>query len=142
MKEQETRNFFSRLGIKNTKQRKMVLNLLKNTDELLSAEQIYTGLKNQDENINLSTVYRILELFVSKGILVKSTIPNDSKSVFEINHSEHQHHLICMRCKKIIPVNSCPLENFEKSLRENTEFDITGHKLEIFGYCPKCKSKE
>jgi len=141
VKIQESGLVFSRLGIKNTRQRAMVFDLLKNTDTLLTAEQIYYVLRSRDENINLSTVYRILELFVSKGIIKKLNIPNENVSAFEMNRPEHRHHLICMKCKKVIPIGECPFKSLEKSLRETTEFDITGHNLEVFGYCPECKHK-
>lgn len=139
MSKKTVEGLFTELGIKITKQRKSVFNFLDKTQGFLSAEQIYSGLKERDERINLSTVYRILELFVTKGIVIKSGIPNENKFVYEMNRTEHQHHLICIGCNRMVPVQGCPLEILQNSLMKNTDFDITGHKFEIFGYCPKCK---
>jgi Fe2+ or Zn2+ uptake regulation protein len=39
----------------------------------------------------------------------------------------------------MIPVEGCPLEEYEKLLHNQMGFDITGHKFEIYGYCQKCQ---
>jgi Fur family ferric uptake transcriptional regulator len=66
----------------------------------------------------------------------------ENKSVFELNRLEHNHHLICLKCKKIIDIGECPLSKFEKDIENETEFDIVGHNYEIYGYCPECKKKK
>jgi Fur family ferric uptake transcriptional regulator len=40
-----------------------------------------------------------------------------------------------------VPIDFCPLEKLEKDIGEKNDFDITGHKLEIYGLCPKCKKE-
>jgi len=60
--------------------------------------------------------------------------------LYELNRQEHKHHLICSGCRKMFTVDECPLEDYEKSLSNKLDFDITGHKLEIFGYCKECKN--
>jgi len=141
MENTENKELFSNIGIKNTRQRNMIFDILKQDELPTTAEQIYLKLKEADTTISLSTVYRILDVFVSKGLAVKSNISEDNKAMFELNRMEHKHHLICVCCKKMMVVDNCPLEVYEKSLAEKTHFEITGHKLEIFGLCPGCKLK-
>ncbi len=133
---------FTSNGIKNTRQRSKIFDILKQQEFPTTAEEIYLKLKQVDTAISLSTVYRILDVFVSKGLALKNNISEDNKAMFELNRMEHKHHLICVCCKKILVVDQCPLEVYEKKLEKKTRFDITGHKLEIFGYCPECRQKE
>lgn len=126
-------------GLKNTKHRNSVLDILVNCNHPLTVEQIFFALKEKNISINLSSVYRTLECLVAKGLLVKSNIHGDNKGLFEFYRREHRHHLICSECRKIISIEGCPLEAYEKLLQEKTGFDVTGHRLEIYGYCEDCK---
>jgi Fur family ferric uptake transcriptional regulator len=49
--------------------------------------------------------------------------------------------LVCLDCKKTTAVEGCPLEGYEKKLADETDFQIEGHKLDIYGYCSQCRSK-
>ena len=126
-------------GLKNTKSRNLIYKILEQSDVPVTSEQIFLKLKDSDAIINLSTVYRVLEIFVSKGIAIKSTVTSNNKSIFELNRMEHRHHMICVNCKKVFALDNCPLEEYEKKIKSKMGFDVTGHKLEIFGYCKNCK---
>ncbi|PYG89048.1 Fur family ferric uptake transcriptional regulator [Ruminiclostridium sufflavum DSM 19573] len=128
-----------REGLKNTKHRNAILKVIENSDQPIDAEQIFFELKKKDIAINLSSVYRILESLVSKNLLIKSNISGANKALYELNCLKHTHYLICSRCKKMFSVEGCPLEEYEKKLAAETEFEITGHKLEIYGLCKDCK---
>lgn len=135
----DKKNLFTSHGIKNTKQRNLVFDILNEFDCPVSAEKIHSNIISIDSNINLSTIYRILEVFVNKGLVLKSNMLVSNNAVFELNREKHKHQLICLKCNKTIPLDSCPLKKFQESIEESTDFDITGHNLEIFGYCPDCK---
>lgn len=142
MEQLDNKEFFSNHGIKNTKQRSMIFDILKEESLPLTAERVFFKAKEIDPTLSLSTVYRILDVFVDKGMVLKSSITEDNKAMFEMNRMEHKHHLVCICCKKIMAVDNCPLEVYEKSLERETCFQITSHRLEIYGYCPVCKIKE
>lgn len=119
-----------------------MLDILEQSNQPIAAEDLFFELKKRDESANLSTVYRTLEILVENNFVTKLNISLDSRALFEINRMVHRHYLICLGCKKIIPINHCPLEEYEKSLAEQTNYDISGHKLDIYGYCPVCRLKE
>ena len=133
--------FFHQKGLKSTRPRNLVLSILMHNDGILTAEEIYKELAVHDENINFSTVYRILELFADKGIIEKSNFPGSQKRVFSLKAREHAHRLICLGCHKIISLDHCPLSSFEHDVEKSTQFMIVGHNLELFGYCKDCKKK-
>jgi len=138
VKNQNKENLFARQGCKYTKSRKAMIGLLEKAETPLSAEEIFIQLKEAGVTANLSTVYRNLDLMESLGFVSK-TIMNDGKARFEITGEEHKHHLICTNCHKMISIDFCPLESIEKDIFQKTQFDITGHKLEIYGLCPECR---
>lgn len=138
----DNKEFFKKHGIKNTKQRNIIFEALKQANTPLTAEQIFLKVKKVDKSISLSTIYRVLNTFISKEIAVKLTIVEDNTSMFELNRIDHEHYLVCMGCNKAVDIGHCPLGVYENSLEETTNFDIVGHKFEIYGYCPECKNKE
>lgn len=132
---------FTDQGIKSTKQRNLIYDILDKSDNPVSAEQIFTKLKDLDPSVNMSTVYRVLEVFVLKGLVLKSNIIGSNSAGYELNKIEHNHHLICLKCNKTVPLNQCPLKKLEEAIQDKTDFVITGHNLELFGYCPECNEK-
>ncbi|RCX19431.1 Fur family ferric uptake transcriptional regulator [Anaerobacterium chartisolvens] len=131
-----------REGLRNTKHRNSILETIEGSGKPVTAEEIFLNLKSKNISINLSSVYRALDILVFKEVVVKSTIADSSSAFFEINKREHKHNLICSGCKKIFPVDGCPLEEYEKLLQDKTGFDVTGHRLEIYGYCHECKEEK
>lgn len=141
MEEEELTNnkdYLNKHGIKNTKQRNLTFNILNQAQNVMTAEDIYFELRKVDDVISLSTVYRILDMFVAKGIVLKSNLPGDNKCIFELNRLVHKHHLICLKCKKVVYISECPLSEFERQIEQETKFNITKHNLEIYGYCNHC----
>lgn len=128
--------------LKSTKHRNSILDVIVKAEQPVTVETIYLKLKEQGIAISLSTVYRVLEALLGRGLVVKTSINDDSKALFEINTMEHKHHLLCVKCRKMLPVEGCPLEDYVKALEEKLGFSIKGHKLEMFGYCQSCKHKE
>jgi len=127
-------------GLKNTKHRNSVLKVVELSEQPISAEQIYFNLKESNVSVNLSSIYRILETLVNKNIVIKTNLTVTNKALYEFNFQIHKHHLICSGCKKMLSIEGCPLEDYEKTLQEKSGFSITGHSLEIYGYCNDCKN--
>jgi Fur family ferric uptake transcriptional regulator len=133
------KDFFTSHNIKSTKQRNLVLDLLKQLTTPCSAEELYLQAVKLQPSVNLSTVYRILELFESKDIVIKNMLSESKKAVYELNSHTHKHYMVCMKCKRILPLENCPCTLIEKAVAENSDFEIVNHKLEIMGYCPECR---
>lgn len=128
-------------NLKATKQRYAILEALDNKEFPVSAEDLYINLIEKEISISLSTVYRILEILYEKGIVTKSILPDYNKAVYEIYHDEHHHHLLCIKCRKMLPIEGCPLEGYEKLLESQFGFTVKGHNLEVYGYCNGCNEQ-
>jgi len=128
-------------GLKNTLQREAVYNVISEKDGPISAEEIYQELLKKKEKINLSTVYRTLETLSLNNIINKITFDNEQKCFYDVTRVEHRHYLICLGCKKIIPLDYCPFEGIENEVFNKVGFKVTGHSFEIYGYCKDCIKK-
>ena len=69
------RDYLHRYGLKNTRHRQLILQLLLASEGVLTAEDIYQQLCEQGAEINFSTVYRILENFTQKGLTALCCTP-------------------------------------------------------------------
>lgn len=127
-------------GIKRTKQRESVLSILESSEKPLSATDICSRMGKGGDTAWMSTVYRILELFLQKGIVIKTNMMNNEMAVYELNRFKHKHYAVCINCHKIITMDNCPMEKFIPKLDEE-DFYVMGHNLEIFGFCRDCKPK-
>lgn len=128
-------------GMKKTRQREAVFQILINAKEPLSAHEIYRRMDKEQisDHYAISTVYRALTVFEEKGLVVKSTLMGEDTAVYAWNHGAHRHYAICLKCHKLVPLQSCPFEHMDMHTNDE-DFQITGHKIELYGYCKKCKS--
>jgi Fur family ferric uptake transcriptional regulator len=136
-------NFIDKIinaGLKNTKYRVYVIELFSKSDELLSAQDVHQKLLKKKVRINLSTVYRTLDLLVENNILNRINLENEKQAMYEYNRNVHHHFLICQSCSKIVPIYNCPIGDYEDKLKKESGFNITGHRIEFYGYCEDCKT--
>ena len=120
------------MGIKQTRQRLAVLNALKNADAPMTAEQIFEKV----DGMSLSTVYRTLDCFRENGIASCESIRNSSELYYALVDNRHRHFAICLCCNKMKYVDICPVHDMNVD-----NFTVTGHKLELYGYCDECRDE-
>lgn len=124
------------IGFKLTPQRLAILSYLDGNKDHPSAEDIYNVISKVFPTMSFATVYNTLDSLKKRGGITELTIDPDKKR-FDPNTEPH-HHLICVRCRRIVDVHI----GFDLSLPalHNTEgFDITGNHIEFYGVCRECK---
>lgn len=143
-----TQNLTYPQGIKWTKQRKCVYQVLSKAEEPLSAQQIYLLVKELggQETYALSTIYRILSAFEENGLVNSTTWMGEDTVVYELERGDHTHYAVCLDCHKRIALHSCPFSighfgnrHGEREHEELNDFTVIGHKVELYGYCDKCR---
>ena len=127
-------------NIKNTSQRRSVFNVLSNSSSPMTAENIYSQIVNKIK-ISLSSVYRILDVFFTKGLIEKVFLSDQNSALYEISTLDHSHFLRCTSCKCKTKIPECPISEYEKEIQDKTSFHITNHKLEFYGRCSGCQNK-
>ncbi len=142
MKRADISGELARCGLRGTKPRLSVLEVLEGSAAPLAVEEIYLALRERGVSANLSTVYRILEALCEKNLAAKLTIPGDPRTFFEYSRAAHRHYLICLDCRRIVPLERCPLAGYEAQLARETGYSVSGHKLVVYGRCPDCRGME
>jgi len=133
-------DLLKKASLKNTKQRNTILLVIKEANEPVTAEEIFTQLLIADYKINLSTVYRTLNVFTNKNVLLK-ILRGDGTAAYEINDLSHNHYITCSRCSNSVLIESCPVKELSESVSQKTGFKVTGHTLQLTGICSKCLIK-
>lgn len=126
-------------GYKLTSQREVILEALLDREHL-SAEEIYLKVKSENSSIGLATVYRTLDLLSELNIINKIAF-QDGISRYDLNNNQqaHQpHYLLCMSCGKIDEVEQDMLEDIEREIEKNCQFQIKDHRLTFHGLCREC----
>lgn len=130
-------------NFKLTSQRKLILKtLLENINEHLSAEEIYQLVRDVNPKMGLATVYRTLELFCELGIIHELNFDNSCRR-YELEQGEtHHHHLICLKCEKIIEFSDHMLKDLENYIHDKYNFDTVDHRIKFYGYCSECQQEK
>lgn len=126
-------------SIKITKARIAIYEILNKANNSISADDIYIKCKELKTTINLSTVYRTLDLFEENKLIQKFDLGR-GRYCYKIKNNFHKHTLECNLCHKEIEV-SCPIQQIEELLKTETGFNLTEHKLILKGLCKECTKK-
>jgi Fur family ferric uptake transcriptional regulator len=134
-------NDLKRAGLKVTAPRVKILQLLETAGRRhLSAEEIYTTLRESNEDIGLATVYRVLTQFEAAGLVIKHHFEG-GQAVFELDEGEHHDHMVCVKCNKVKEFVDPVIEERQIEIAKKMNFQITDHSLYIYGICQDCISQ-
>lgn len=134
-------NELKNMGLKATFPRLKILDIFRKADHRhQSAEDIYRTLINEDVDIGLATVYRVLTQFEQAGILSRSQF-DGSKAVFELNDGDHHDHLICTHCSKVVEFSDQDIEKRQHKIARDQGFVLESHTMMLYGMCSECQTK-
>lgn len=128
----------SELGYRLTPQRLMVVKAVEEADSHISAEEIYLQIRARYPYMNISTVYRTLELLSELG-LVTETDMGDGRVRYHSIGKGHHHHLVCQKCGEIIDVEESMLSPLRGEIEQRYGFKVNMKHLAFFGLCSKCR---
>lgn len=123
---------------RNTKQRQLVLDVVKSHHDHPSADQLYLQLRSLDDKISRGTVYRNLNLLVENGEILHVKVPGVDR--FE-GRLDFHYHLICTECNKVVDISLPYLTEIDQSAAKESGFEIYRHRTIFEGLCPECKKK-
>lgn len=130
-------------GLKVTLPRLKVLELFQNsTERHMTAEDVFKILLNENADIGLATVYRVLTQFEQAGLLMRHHFES-GKAVFELNEGSHHDHLVCLQCGKVEEFYDPEIEKRQIKIAKDRGFNIHDHSLYLYADCtkPKCPNK-
>ncbi len=125
------------LGYRLTPQRLMIVAAIEDSEDHISAEEIYSQVVARYPNVNISTVYRTLEL-LKRLDLVTETDLGGGRVRYHPAYKGHHHHLVCRECGAMIDLDEALLEPLKESLARQYGFAADLTHLAIHGRCARC----
>jgi Fur family transcriptional regulator, ferric uptake regulator len=126
-----------RSGQRLTPQRMMVLAALAEQDGHITAETILELVRPEYPYINLSTIYRTLDLLVELALVAETDLGSGVRQ-FELLGPHPHHHLICQRCGGTIEIGDETLQPLRERLQTHYGFEARMDHFAIFGMCKAC----
>ena len=126
-------------NLRMTRQRQVILEELRATDQHPSADDVYSRVKQKLPRISLGTVYRNLEILTELGEIQTIATAGNLKRFDGAAHNHY--HMRCMTCDRLFdaPLDVC--DALERALQDKTDFRILSHQLEFVGICSKCQRR-
>jgi len=126
-------------GLRLTPQREMVLSALHEAKGFETAEEIYERVRRLSASVDISTIYRTLDLLHQMGF-VASVDAGDGQVRFALTALQEPHvHLVCQGCGRIIGVPIRDVEPFLQSLRARYGFEVHVEDVTFYGLCETCR---
>ncbi len=137
--EEKAINYFQSKGVRWTPQRQLILAALENNQGHVSAEKIYQEVIRQFPRVNISTVYRTLELLSEMGLLVKVPNQDDDRDRFEIVSETHHHHLVCRNCGQETELDNRVIDCLKEKTLQQYGFALEINHFMGYGLCNQCR---
>ncbi len=138
-----TQDFIRRckeLGLNATTQRIIIYKAIINDTTHPSPEEIHSKIKDENPTISLATVYKNLETLSEYGFIKKVT-PLHTKVRYDPNLNKH-HHLVCVRCGKIIDLNDDDLNHIQLPDKLIGNNILLNYSIQFNIICEECQLKE
>lgn len=126
-------------GLPVTQQREAVAEVVFDSEEHLSVDDIESRLRTRGDRIGKATIYRTLDLLVKSRLVEEHDFGEGFKRYEHRLSRQPQHeHVICLECGKVQEFRSPEVKQVERRVREDLGFVPHRHRLEIYGLCREC----
>ena len=121
-----------------TPQRLAVLKTLALSDGHPSVEEIHDNVKADFPTTSLATVYKTVTLLKQLDEVLELGF-SDNGNRYDGNKPFPHPHVICNECGAVIDPDLDVMSNISEEMAKITGYDITSHRLDFYGVCPRCK---
>ncbi|WP_309649737.1 Fur family transcriptional regulator [Nocardioides sp.] len=126
------------IGVRPTRQRLAVRQVLDSADDFRSAQDIHDALRREGERVGLATVYRALQSLVEAGEV--DVLKTDAgEAVYRRCSTHHHHHLVCRECGRTVEIEGPAVERWATAVALEHGYEDASHTLELFGTCSPCR---
>jgi len=122
-----------------TKQKRIILDILRSTDCHPTADWIYKEAKKYLPDLSLGTVYRNLHILKEEGEILELNY-GSTYSRYDGNPVNH-YHCVCLNCGKVSDLDLPVEKDLEEKAANVSGCEVYYHRLEFYGLCPECKEK-
>lgn len=134
------RSILKSTGSRVTSQRALILDIIRNSDKHLDADDIYRQARSRHSRLSLSTVYRNLKA-LKEADLIEELDFDESHHHYEEKPAAEHYHLVCLNCGKIIEFRYPIFQSIKTRVPEAKEFEIVDSDIHLTGYCSECQKK-
>ncbi len=122
-------------GLKATVPRMKILDVFQRSGlRHMTAEDVYKQLLNENADIGLATVYRVLTQFEQASILNRNHFES-GKAVYELNEGQHHDHMVCLDCGRVEEFYDPEIEQRQQAVAQAKGFVIADHALSLYAHC-------
>jgi len=123
-----------------TRQRRAVLDAIAASHTRLSPADVYAKARRGCRDLGLATVYRTLDILAELGAIRRVHL-DDGCEGFAPAAMPHGHHVICVKCNRVMEFEGCDISTVIRSAAKETGFHIEEHWLELMGTCKECRKQ-
>ncbi len=129
-------------GLRMTRQRKILLELLEQSGAHLDAEHLYRLARERDPKLNRVTVYRTLKLLKDSGLVDELDLMHweGEAHYYETRMKQEHAHVVCLRCGKVEEFYGEPLRRMRRQIENHFGFQVLMVRTEVGGYCSHCRA--
>jgi Fur family ferric uptake transcriptional regulator len=106
-------------------------------------DELHQHARRADPTLGYATVYRTLKLLEKCGLVNCSNF-GDGTARYEINlhAAEHHDHMICTGCGRIVEFENDAIEAMQRQIALAHGFELTSHRMDLYGVCPRCQRRK
>ena len=134
--------FLAQKGMRVTPEREAILAEVFANHDHFDVEELIMRLRQKGLRISRASVYRTMALLVESSLVQEVFVEDGHMHYEHIYGHEHHCHLRCLGCRKIVEFRNGSVEEAEQRIGQAHDFEVTGHKLEIYGYCAACREQK
>jgi Fe2+ or Zn2+ uptake regulation protein len=125
-----------------TSQRRLIVQVLENLDTHPTAEELHQLVKEYDDTVHLSTVYRTLHWLEEEG-LVRARVFNDElhQERFDPVVPAEHYHFLCLNCKKVIEFNTLLVNAIKAQFELHSGAMVESGSVVLYGVCSDCRNR-
>jgi Fur family ferric uptake transcriptional regulator len=124
-------------GLKATGPRLKILEVFqRGVQRHMTAEDVFRLLLQEDADIGLATVYRVLMQFEQAGLLHRNHFES-GKAVYELNEGQHHDHMVCLDCGRVEEFYDPEIEARQQAVAQAKGFEIADHALSLYAHCTR-----
>jgi Fur family ferric uptake transcriptional regulator len=124
-------------GYRVTPQRQLVLEAVSRLEHA-TPEEIFADVRQIARGVNVSTVYRTLELLEQLGLVSHTHLGHGAPRYHLAAEAEHVH-LVCRLCEQVTEVDKAAVRPLVTALEQSEGFQTDVGHLTIFGLCAACR---
>lgn len=136
---QQFKDLLGARGLKNTREREIILRELEARKDHFNTEKLYSSLTRKRVKVSRPTIYRTLKLLEKLHLIERLDVKKNCFYYEPMYRKKDHGHLICEQCGKIIDFSWGSIENLKSEVCKEKDFKPDNISIHVFGICETCQ---